>query len=372
MIDIITLNLYIEWIIIILVVVYNLRQQRNLMPIGNVNQSEFLFVIFIGIIFIVLFGFRDYTSSIAGDSWLYEYSYQNCVPLSAITNLDFKGEWLWELIMMACREVGFSSTEWFVLIAAIYIVPVIIGCRIISPNSPLTPFVFFIASFLFTTNGINGIRNADGCSLVFWAICIIIQSPKLKTLLLTSPLLIAAYCIHQSTIMLTLPLITSIYVIKNTKIAVFIWGLTIILSLLFGNHLANAIALFSDNDRAIGYINAGDSGRIMQAFSKSGFRWDFLLYSALPIVVGWIITIKQGVTDQGYKILLNTYILSNAIWVVFIYAAYSNRFAMLSWFLYPFVLAIPFTRMKLTPNLLYYSKIILWIEFGTTIILRNL
>lgn len=372
MIDIITLNHFVEWIIVILVLLYTFRNQQKLAPAKELNHGEFVFIIFVGIFLIILFGFRDYKSVMAGDSWLYEYSYQNAVPWSDCAEFNYTGEWLWKLIMSICRELGFSSSEWFVLIACIYIVPVIIGCRLISPNSPLTPFVFFVASFLFMSNGMNGIRNADACSLAFLGICILMQSQRIKTLFFISPLLIAAYCIHQSTIMLTIPLLLSFFLIKSTKTAVLLWFIAIILSLALGNSVAHVVAAFSENDKAMGYLSGGENDHIMQAFSKRGFRWDFLLYSALPIIIGWIVTVKFNIVDKSYQLLLNTYILSNAVWVIFIYAAFSNRFAMLSWFIYPFVLAYPFTQMHISPKQLAYSKTVLWIEYGTTIFLKYL
>ena len=45
-----------------------------------------------------------------------------------------------------------------------------------------------------------------------------------------------------------------------------------------------------------------------------------------------------------YSYLLNSYILCNSFWVMMIRASYSNRFAYLSWFLYPVVLAYPLLK----------------------------
>ena len=80
-------------------------------------------------------------------------------------------------------------------------------------------------------------------------------------------------------------------------------------------------------------------------FSHTGFRWDFLLYSMMPIVLGYYVVIKRGIQDRTYTILLNTYTLANAFWVMVIRANYSNRFAYLSWFMYPIVLAYPLLRL---------------------------
>lgn len=94
-------------------------------------------------------------------------------------------------------------------------------------------------------------------------------------------------------------------------------------------------------DDRLSYLTDYDIGM----FSHTGFRWDFLLYSMMPIVLGYYVVIKRGIQDRTYTILLNTYTLANAFWVMVIRANYSNRFAYLSWFMYPIVLAYPLLRL---------------------------
>ena len=45
-----------------------------------------------------------------------------------------------------------------------------------------------------------------------------------------------------------------------------------------------------------------------------------------------------------YKNLLNLYLCLNGIWMLCMYAAFTNRIAYLSWFLYPIVLVYPFLQ----------------------------
>ena len=95
------------------------------------------------------------------------------------------------------------------------------------------------------------------------------------------------------------------------------------------------------------YLNAEVS---KEEFSQTGFRWDFLLYSALPIFIGRFAIIKQQAIDKTYTFILHTYIFSNAFWVLINTASYSNRFAYLSWFLYPIVLIYPFCKIRFVQN----------------------
>ena len=78
----------------------------------------------------------------------------------------------------------------------------------------------------------------------------------------------------------------------------------------------------------------------------SGFRWDFLLYSASGAFAGWFFIVKKGFHDELYQRIFHTYIMANGIWVLIIRANYSNRFAFLSWFLLSLVVIYPLLKNK--------------------------
>mgnify|MGYP007128044265 CR=1 FL=1 len=56
--------------------------------------------------------------------------------------------------------------------------------------------------------------------------------------------------------------------------------------------------------------------------------------------------LKRKIFNSQYLLLLHTYVLANAFWVMLIRASYSNRFAYLSWFMYPVVLAYPLLTLR--------------------------
>ncbi|MCW5556033.1 MAG: EpsG family protein [Verrucomicrobiae bacterium] len=62
-------------------------------------------------------------------------------------------------------------------------------------------------------------------------------------------------------------------------------------------------------------------------------------WSQLP----WVRLLRS---DPFYARLVNTYLLSNALWVLVIHANQSNRFAYLSWFMMPWILLYPFVPGK--------------------------
>ena len=133
-------------------------------------------------------------------------------------------------------------------------------------------------------------------------------------------------------------------------------------------------------------------------FSQTGFRWDFLAYSAMPVCLTWYVTTKAekervlygdtveetetGITGAGriadahsmrvFNILATTYILANSFWVMVIRASFSNRFAYLSWFLYPVVIAYAVIRLHIWFDQDKKASLILLLHAGFTIIMYML
>lgn len=115
------------------------------------------------------------------------------------------------------------------------------------------------------------------------------------------------------------------------------------LSLCFGG-ISSSIDLLIQDDRLSMYAE-GDAAKGL--FSYTGFRFDFLLYSLLPIIVAFFFKLRAKTKNELYEKLLCVYLMTNSFWVIFIRANFSNRFAYLSWFLYPLVLAYPLLNIRL-------------------------
>ncbi len=78
---------------------------------------------------------------------------------------------------------------------------------------------------------------------------------------------------------------------------------------------------------------------------ENRFRWDFLLYSSMPILIGAYTLFVRKIYNNTYLILLGTYMYANSFWILVIRGLFSNRFAYLSWFIYPIVLAYPILNL---------------------------
>jgi hypothetical protein len=135
----------------------------------------------------------------------------------------------------------------------------------------------------------------------------------------------------------------AICLMRNVRYALLFWGASIILSLLIGGPITNFFAGLGFDDRMTQYTTISD----ISDFSRSGFRWDFLLYSAAPVAMAWYVCVKKNLQDNWYNVICTTYCLCNAFWIMVIRSAFSNRFAYLSWFLYPLVIAYPLVNMPI-------------------------
>ena len=159
-----------------------------------------------------------------------------------------------------------------------------------------------------------------------------------------------AYGIHRSTAVPILCLITSFFFIRNTKIALVFWFFSIFISLIAGNFVGNIFNELGFFEEKSEYFIEASESETSTTFSSTGFRFDFLFYSIFPIIMVWYLTVKRNFHDLTYNLIANTYILANAFWIMVIRATFSNRFAYLSWFLYPLVIVYPLLRMKIWDN----------------------
>lgn len=249
-----------------------------------------------------------------------------------------EGEWVWTWIMYACAHV-MDVSGFFTLIDLGYFGFMLWGCKRLMPNGTWIAVLFNLVAFSFFTYGTNGIRNGLACSIVICALSF--ARGKTPDKVIAALLAFVAFNIHHSTSLPILMAIVSMFCIKSFRQVCVFWVLSIVISLLAGHYLTVLFAGLGFDDR-FSYLTATQEEGV---FAHTGFRWDFLLYSAMPIVLGYYIIFKRGLRNATYELLLNTYTLSNAFWVMVIEANYSNRFAYLSWFLYPIVLAYPLLKM---------------------------
>lgn len=297
-------------------------------------------ILLYSIVFIFVVGLRP-VSAAFGDTTNYAQSYYELQGTPLI--IDGASDVLFALLMWWCAQR--MSVEFFFLIVEIlYIAPIIFSCKRFFPRNSDLAILFSFAAFSFFTYGVNGIRNGMACSLVLLAMSFIQGTVHDKIVCVILSLI--AINTHASTALPVVCLVVA-YFVRSPKVMFGFWLFSIFLSLIAGGPVSNLFANLGFDERLSDYITADvDEGM----FSRTGFRWDFLLYSSVPIVLGYYLIFKKKVFDRTYLLLLGTYIYANAFWIMVIRAEYSNRFAYLSWFLYPIVLCYPLLRLKIWPK----------------------
>ncbi len=289
------------------------------------------------LIIAVYMGLRPISGVYFGDTSNYAWSFSrmqaNLTPLQwedPASGEWFFGSWMKlfatysdvHMFFLSCAVV-YMSTLWYAMVRFF-------------GNKCYIPFLVAMSMFTFWSYGVNGIRNGLASSIVILALSF---RPRFY---ITAVLCFIALGIHKS-LTLTIGAATLAYFVRNPKIYLSGWFLSILISAIGGNALANSLMSsgFIENDRFEGYLSKTPSA---ESFSSTGFRWDFLLYSAMPVVVGYYFIFKRKYDDTIYTWLFNIYLTANAFWIIVIQASFSNRFAQISWFIMPLVLIYPYIK----------------------------
>lgn len=342
------------------------------------------------ILLIVYMGLRP-VSFAFGDTINYAAGYRTATGLASYS-LSLDKEWLWAAIMLSCKHSGLTVNVWFLLIEIGYLGFVFLALKKLLAENTWIAILFFLSAFSTFTFGVNGIRNGLACSMVIYAFAIAANQNFIR-LMMAAGVLLLAFGIHRSISLPIAAFLAASYVIKSPKLAIYFWLLSIGISLVAGGPVINFFAGMGFDDRMSSYANSMNENA--SQFSQTGFRWDFLAYSAMPVWLTWYVVRKAekeramygetveeaetGVLGAGriadahsmrvFNILATTYILANSFWVMVIRAAFSNRFAYLSWFLYPIIIAYAVIRLHIWEDQDRKAGLILVLHAGFTIIM---
>ena len=290
-------------------------------------------IMLFSVLFIVIVGLRPISGVYFGDTANYAYSYYAYQSGVSISDLEVS-EWLFHWLMATCASV-MEVQSFFLIVEIGYVGLMLWACKRLMPKNILLAMLFCFGAFSFFSYGVNGIRNGLACSLLLLAFSFVLG--KRKEQFFAILLCVIAFNIHRSTILPIFCMLFSLFY-RNTKIIYLFWFSSIVISATAGGFVESFFSGLGFDDRLDSYLHSTEDDAL---FSSTGFRWDFLLYSAMPIWLGWYVIFKKRTFDLKYLLLLHTYVLSNAIWVMLIRASFSNRFAYLSWFMYPIILAYP-------------------------------
>lgn len=312
----------------------------------RVKMYSWKFMTFLVFISVWLFlGFRPLQGGGFGDMYIYLSDFnkfkQNIIVES---NRDF----LWRKYMQYSSQL--LSPRYFILLSAfLYVYPLYKGSIALSKRYGFYMFLMIVASFTFWPYGTNGMRNGIATSFFFLAI-----TGDFK-LTLRLCLMLVAYLIHGSMILPIMAYLGS-FLVKDVKFYFYGWLASIFISLVAGGFLQTLFYGFSFLDNRVDYLVQGNINN--DTFRYTGFRWDFVLFSASAVYASYRYVYILRFKDMVYNTLLKIFLFTNSFWILIIRANFSNRFAYLSWFLMASILFYPLLNQNFSnKRSLYYGSI---------------
>ncbi|MCQ2267583.1 MAG: EpsG family protein [Bacteroidaceae bacterium] len=309
----------------------------------NTVEMNAVWGVMIAVFIILYMGLRPINKEF-GDTINYYREFQIYARDNAVFTWEWNTEWLYYNMLHWFSKNGDIHTLFFIS-AFVYVGSLWLACVRIFKNYYYIPFLVIISMFTFWSYGVNGIRNGLGASIFILALTYANNIP-----LMLSLILIAVGC-HTSVMLMVAAAILAWFE-KRTNIYLIGWFLCVVLSYIAGNSIQNYLAnmnIFHSDDRFSDYLTgANQVGEKVQLLMT--FRWDFLIYSLIGVLVGYYFIKRKNYKDEFYGWLFHIYLTTNAFWVLIIRANYSNRFAQISWFILPLVFIYPFIKKRFWSN----------------------
>lgn len=340
---------YILYIIVLLFVIVQTTKKEAITSIFSCIIISLVFCYFVSTPIVDFSNWGDDHSVYAA-----QFYYSNSI------NFYENSEFLFGILCYIIRCFSNDYVIFFFVISILYCFCYILVSKNYSKNNgTLAMFIMFVSSLFFVAYGVNTIRAGLAMSMLILAF-----SFYNKQRIIFIILALCAINIHQS-VTLTLVSFLAALLIKKPKMCFTIWLISIILSFSMGGYFESLFVDIFEDNRANTYLLA-DAENTMY---KMGFRWDFVIYSLIPILTGYYYMYKKNYTDETYKILYCTYLLANTFWILVIRANFTDRFAYLSWALMPIILIYPLINGQLFKHQNYAISLVVFLNVAFTFIL---
>ena len=221
----------------------------------------------------------------------------------SLSTAVFGSEWLWQLMMIVCIQCSLDVSSFFLIVAVGYVMTATWAMKKILPTRPYLGFLFLISSLMYYSFSVNGLRNGLACHMILLALAFFMDDRWSVAALIA----FLAIGVHRSVLLPIVAALVAWKLIREPRYAIYFWLLCIVLSLYGGDLFMNFFASFGYDDRMSTYTS-GDLADHRDMFSATGFRWDFLAYSAVPIALTWLVNILRKKRDGWFNIISVTYL----------------------------------------------------------------
>lgn len=257
-------------------------------------------------------------------------------------NYQFATKWL----MSTLSSYGIHPQIGFVVFSIILYGGAFVAMRKMFPRDTLLAMIMFCGNFGVFGGAVNGIKNGMACSMFLCALA------YKKNWMACLFFLAISFGFHHSMELSIAAFIVCLFY-KNTKVYSYVWTVSLILAILHVTYFQTFFAGFTDEHGA-GYLLTNEDSWV------TGLRLDFTAYSFAPIALGRWISNKKELQPE-YRFAFNVYLLMNSIWLLCMYAAFTNRIAGLSWSLFPVIILMPLLNDKVADN---QYKVLSWFVIG--------
>lgn len=255
---------------------------------------------------------------------------------------------------------NYDITVFFVIMALCYFVFAYKAMTRLFALNAFLAYVVFLGAFSTYSYATNGIKAGVAASFFLCAL------GYREKPIIAGIFLFLSLGFHHS---MVLPIAAYIcaWFVKDSRYYFVVWIMAFLVAVAHITFFQELFAGISDERGAEYLTSIGDNWG-----GKSGFRLDFVLYSALPIFIGYLAIFKYNLKSKIYSFLLNVYLLTNAVWMLCMYASFTNRIAYLSWLMYPVVTIYPFFCKEFMPEQTLRLKQVIWFQLLFTLFMSVL
>ena len=324
---------YVYLVIVSILTVYLLNRETHKVStmtlVERSHEEAKLSWLYIALFFAIFIGLRPVSGRVFIDmttyALLWYYSIEHYAGLRA-QNFIFDG------IPLFFNKLGLGYIYFFVFIALIYFVGTAYAMKRLLGRNALIGYVVWLAAFSTFSYATNGIKAGAAATLFLLAISFYDRKWIAAIFLLLS------FGFHHSMRMPVGVFILCLF-LERPKTYFWFWivclviaasGITSVMTLL-------GEILRADDEHGASYLLAENAYG-----ARSGFRPDFVLYSAVPVALGYWVIFKKKFNSKAYTFFWSVYVVINAFWLLCMNASFTNRIAYLSWCIYPLVIIYPF------------------------------
>lgn len=291
------------------------------------------FAILLCVFAVLVMGFIPFDSAIATD----RSRYISLFLFGDVRNITDSGFLLF--VSLFSRLLGSNYIAFFLIVALIYVSGYYAFSKSICPKVFLPILLIgVLGSNGFLSYNVNTMRSGLGLSVFLMGVASFFSDKKKLAMVF----FFLSGCFHFSLFALVGAFFLSRMNVSIKWLYAF-WFFCLILSVInVASPLTDLIETL-ENEKMMKYMTDEDSSY------RTGFRIDFIVYSMIPIIIGGWFILKKKFIENKYLSIYRLYLITNAIWLLFIRIPYTDRVAYLSWFLFPYILILPTLDKKIHP-----------------------